>query len=219
MLNVIYEDNHLLIIEKPENVLSQKDNTNDIDITEMAKEYLAKKYDKTGNVYLGLVHRLDRRVGGVMILAKTSKAASRLSKSIMNHEFTKIYLVKVRGHLDANGEINLNIYKDTKRKLAVVSKDGKESELTYHTIAYEENASFALVDLYTGRYNQIRVSFAHINHPVCGDYKYGDKEALKGDRLGLWCYKIVIAHPVTKEEKIFIAKPVGRLWDGVKNKL
>ena len=106
-LNVLYEDNHLLVIEKPINVLSQKDNTNVFDINEIVKEYLKIKYNKEGNVYLGLVHRLDRRVGGVLVLAKTSKAASRLSEDIRNNNFEKKYIAKTSGKILKDGSINI----------------------------------------------------------------------------------------------------------------
>ena len=118
-LNIIYEDNHLLVIEKPINVLSQKDNTNDFDINEIVKEYLKIKYKKEGNVYLGLVHRLDRRVGGVLVLAKTSKAASRLSEDIRNNNFEKYYICKAEGIIENDGSINVNILKDEKNKKAI----------------------------------------------------------------------------------------------------
>ena len=126
-LNVLYEDNHLIVIEKQINVLSQKDNTNDFDVNEIVKDYLKNKYNKPGNVYLGLVHRLDRRVGGVLVLAKTSKAASRLSEDIRNNNFEKYYIAKATGKILNDGEIKVNILKDEKTKKAIISNNGKPS--------------------------------------------------------------------------------------------
>lgn len=216
-LNIIYEDNHLLVIEKPINVLSQKDNTNDFDINEIVKEYLKIKYKKEGNVYLGLVHRLDRRVGGVLVLAKTSKAASRLSEDIRNNNFEKYYICKAKGIIEKDGSINVNILKDENNKKAIISNNGKPSRLDYSIINYDESNTYCYVNLHTGRYNQIRVSFSYINHPLINDYKYGDYK-VNNDEIGLWCYKIVINHPITKEKISFTSLPNGKIWNNLKIK-
>ena len=188
----------------------QKDKTNDFDINEIVKEYLKRKYNKPGNVYLGLVHRLDRRVGGVMVLAKTSKAASRLSIDIQNHNFDKYYLVKASGKLQAKGSINIKIKKVD--NMAVISESGAKAMLDYKTLCCSEEYSYALVDLLTGKYNQIRLSFSSIGHPLIGDYKYG---GIKKDRIGLWCYKIRLMHPVTKELIEFVNLPKGEFWKDI----
>lgn len=214
-LNVLYEDNHLIVIEKPIDVLSQKDVTDDFDINEIVKEYLKNKYNKPGNVYLGLVHRLDRRVGGVMVLAKTSKAASRLSEDIRNDNFEKIYLAKCEGIIKSNNSINIKIKKDETIKKAIVSPDGKDSRLDYSILGYDDNQTYVLVNLYTGRYNQIRVSFSYINHPLVNDYKYGNGKVNKLE-LGLYCHKIVINHPITKEKLSFECTPKGLIWNNLK---
>lgn len=214
-LNVLYEDNHLIVIEKPIDVLSQKDITDDFDINEIVKEYLKNKYNKPGNVYLGLVHRLDRRVGGVMVLAKTSKAASRLSEDIRNDNFEKIYLAKCEGIIKSNNSINIKIKKDETIKKAIVSPDGKDSRLDYSILGYDDNQTYVLVNLYTGRYNQIRVSFSYINHPLVNDYKYGNGKVNKLE-LGLYCHKIVINHPITKEKLSFECTPKGLIWNNLK---
>lgn len=214
-LNVLYEDNHLIVIEKPIDVLSQKDSTDDFDINEIVKEYLKNKYNKPGNVYLGLVHRLDRRVGGVMVLAKTSKAASRLSEDIRNDNFEKIYLAKCEGIIKSNNSINIKIKKDETIKKAIVSPDGKDSRLDYSILGYDDNQTYVLVNLYTGRYNQIRVSFSYINHPLVNDYKYGNGKVNKLE-LGLYCHKIVINHPITKEKLSFECTPKGLIWNNLK---
>lgn len=214
-LNVLYEDNHLIVIEKPTNVLSQKDDTNDFDVNEIVKEYLKEKYQKPGNVYLGLVHRLDRRVGGVLVLAKTSKAASRLSEDIRNNNFYKYYIAKTVGSIPNNGSISVNILKDEKTKKAIIDKNGKPSSLDYEVINYDRNNTYVYVNLHTGRYNQIRVSFAHINHPLINDHKYGNCK-INNDDIGLWCYKIIINHPITKEKMEFICHPKGSIWNNLK---
>ena len=216
-LNVLYEDNHLIVIEKPINVLSQKDETNDFDVNEIVKEYLKNKYNKPGNVYLGLVHRLDRRVGGVLVLAKTSKAASRLSEDIRNNKFEKYYIAKTYGIIDKDGYIKINIKKDEKNKKAIISKDGKLSTLDYQVINYDSNQTYVYVNLHTGRYNQIRVSFSHIGYPLVNDNKYGTCKP-NNDSLGLWCYKIVINHPVTKERIQFVCCPNGDIWNNLEIK-
>lgn len=210
-LNVLYEDNHLIVIEKPIDVLSQKDNTNDFDITEIVKEYLKIKYNKPGNVYLGLIHRLDRRVGGVLVLTKTSKAAARLSEDIRNHSFDKYYIAKVNGIVEHDGKIYVNIKKNTINKKAVISNDGKPSSLTYKVINYDDNSTYLNINLLTGRYNQIRVSFNYINHSLVNDYKYSGQQP-NNDQLGLWCYKITINHPITKEKMTFQCFPKGGIW-------
>jgi len=216
-LNVLYEDNHLIVIEKPINVLSQKDETNDFDVNEIVKEYLKNKYNKPGNVYLGLVHRLDRRVGGVLVLAKTSKAASRLSEDIRNNNFEKYYIAKAVGRIINNGSINVKILKDEKTKKAIISSKGKPSSLDYEIINYDDEDTYIYVNLHSGRYNQIRVSFSYINHPLINDYKYSNAK-VTDEELGLWCHKIIINHPVTKEKMKFECLPKGSIWEKLKIK-
>ena len=213
-LEVLYEDNHIIVVNKEKDVLSQKDETDDFSINEIVKEYLKRKYNKPGNVYLGLVHRLDRRVSGVMVLAKTSKAASRLSKSIMEHEFEKKYLAYVEGILDKDGCIDIKISKQDNR--AIIDKNGKMSHLDYKLINNDGINTYVLVNLESGRYNQIRLSFASIGHPIYGDLKYGAKN--KCDDLGLCSYKIAFVHPVTKEYMTFSLIPKVDIWKNMKLK-
>ena len=213
-LEVLYEDNHIIVINKEKDVLSQKDETDDFSINEIVKEYLKRKYNKPGNVYLGLVHRLDRRVSGVMVLAKTSKAASRLSKSIMEHEFEKKYLAYVEGILDKDGCIDIKISKQDNR--AIIDKNGKMSHLDYKLINNDGINTYVLVNLESGRYNQIRLSFASIGHPIYGDLKYGAKN--KCDDLGLCSYRIAFVHPVTKEYMTFNLIPKADIWKNMKLK-
>ena len=136
MINIIYEDNHLLVVEKPINVPVQKDSSGDKDLLTMLKEYLKKKYNKPGDVYLALVHRLDRPVGGVIVFAKTSKAASRLSKQVQKHEFKKIYMAVIEGKVSDSGTFKDKLKKDEKTNITRVSEDGKEAELSYNLIGF-----------------------------------------------------------------------------------
>ena len=213
-LEVLYEDNHIIVVNKEKDVLSQKDETDDFSINEIVKEYLKRKYNKPGNVYLGLVHRLDRRVSGIMLLAKTSKAASRLSKSIMEHEFEKKYLAYVEGILDKDGCIDIKISKQD--NIAIIDKNGKMSHLDYKLINNDGINTYVLVNLESGRYNQIRLSFASIGHPIYGDLKYGAKN--KCDDLGLCSYRIAFVHPVTKEYMTFSLIPKVDIWKNMKLK-
>ena len=198
-LNVLYEDNHVIVVVKPINVLSQSDITNDPDMLTIIKSYLKEKYHKPGNVYLGLVHRLDRVVGGVMVFAKTSKAASRLSESIRNNSFHKEYLAICHGKVKEYDTFIDYLEKKDDFSTIVTDKDhGKLSELSYELIDYnkEKDLSLVKVNLKTGRHHQIRVQFSSRNHPLIGDNRYGiDKEK----EIGLFAYKLSFPHPITKE--------------------
>ena len=173
-LNVLYEDNHIIVVEKPINVLSQGDATGDKDLLTMVKEFVKVKYNKPGNVYIGLVHRLDRPVGGVMVFARSSKAAARLNKEIQEHKMKKKYMAVVHGNIMDKGT-----FKDKLEKLengnTVLSWDGKDAELSFEKLAYDEksNTSLVSIDLKTGRHHQIRVQFAARGYSLCGDQRYG----------------------------------------------
>ena len=167
-LKILYEDNHIIVVVKPENILSQKDDTNDLDMLTLIKEYIKKSKEKEGNVYLGLVHRLDRRVGGVMVFAKTSKAASRLSDDIRNHNFNKKYLAIVEGEINGSGVL-VDYLKKVDNRAIISKEDGKISELKYQVLKkffLDDNiCTILLINLLTGRYNQIRAQLSHFNHP------------------------------------------------------
>lgn len=197
MINVIYEDNHLLVVEKPINVPCQADSSGDEDLLTMLKKYLKKKYDKPGDVYLGLVHRLDRPVGGVMVFAKTSKAAKRLSKQIQNHELKKIYYAVIEGRVPDGGVLKDKLLKDEKTNMTIVSPLGKDAELSYNLISFINNLSLVRINLRTGRSHQIRVQFSSRKLPLYGDQRYNPK-ALK-DQIALFAQKLEFVHPVTKE--------------------
>ena len=206
-LNILYEDNHLIVVVKPINILSQSDITGDVDMLTIIKDYLKEKYHKPGNVYLGLVHRLDRVVGGVMVFAKTSKAASRLSDAIRKKEFEKGYLAICHGKVKDKDTFEDYLEKrDDFNTIISNSKNGKLSRLSYERMAYSKEKDWSLVkiSLETGRHHQIRVQFASRNHPLVGDNRYGiDKEK----EIGLFAYKLTFIHPVKKELMTFTYLP------------
>lgn len=211
-LNVIYEDNHIIVVEKQPNIPSQGDKTNDIDMLTIIKDYIKEKYNKPGNVYLGLIHRLDRPVGGVMVFAKTSKAAARLSEQVREKVFRKEYLVVVDGKFEKEkGIMKDYLLKNERSNLSKVveenTKNAKYAELEYEVLKYREdiNLSAVKVNLHTGRHHQIRVQFASRKHSIYGDQKYGTRG--KGKQIALWAYKLTINHPITKEEMTFEVLP------------
>ena len=207
-ISILYEDNHIIVCIKPEGILSQKDSTEELDLLSILKDYLKETYNKPGNVYLGLVHRLDRRVSGVMVLAKTSKAASRLSSDIRENNIGKTYYAICQGNVLEKGTL-INKLKKVDEK-AVEAPDGKESILDYEKILNLEidNKEYSLVKvlLHTGRFNQIRCQFALNNHPLINDFKYGF-HSNKGNKdfshIGLFCVMLEITHPVKKEVMTF----------------
>ncbi|MEI3401872.1 MAG: RluA family pseudouridine synthase [Clostridia bacterium] len=211
-LDILYEDNHVIVVKKEPNIPSQADKTEDIDMLTIIKEYLKEKYNKPGNVYLGLVHRLDRPVGGVMVFAKTSKAASRLSNQVREKIFKKKYLAVVDGKFEtSNGILEDYLYKDERNNISkVVNKDKKNSKiakLEYEVLTYNQVKDLSLVkiNLYTGRHHQIRVQLAHAGHSIFGDQKYGTRG--KGKQIALWAYELTIQHPITKQELTFKCLP------------
>lgn len=210
MLKVLYEDNHIIVVIKPYNIPSQSDKTNDIDMLSLVKEYIKEKYQKPGNVYVGLVHRLDRPVGGIMVFAKTSKAASRLSESIRNKSFSKTYLAVVNGKFEKqNGILENYLWKDEALNMSkVVSKDKKGAKLarlTYEVLAEKNDLSLVKINLETGRHHQIRVQFSNAGHSLYGDQKYG--KGSMGKQIALWAYRLKFKHPVKDEIMKFEALP------------
>ena len=215
-LKVIFEDNHIIVVEKPPNIPSQSDKTGDLDMLTIVKNYIKEKHNKPGNVYLGLVHRLDRPVGGVMIFAKTSKSASRLSNQVREKVFKKEYLAVVDGKFENKRDTLVNyLYKDERNNISkVVSKEkknAKEAKLDYEVIKYNEvkNLSLLKINLHTGRHHQIRVQLSNFNHSIFGDQKYGTRG--KGKQIALWAYKLTIEHPISKEKMEFedLPEPIG----------
>lgn len=203
-LKVLYEDNHIIVVEKQPNIPSQADKTGDIDMLTLVKAYIKEKYNKPGNVYLGLVHRLDRPVGGIMIFAKTSKAASRLSNQVREKVFKKKYLAVVDGKIqNKKGTLEDYLYKDERNNISKVvsknKKNAKHAKLDYRVVKYNEIKDLSLVEinLHTGRHHQIRVQLSNFGHSIFGDQKYGTRG--RGRQIALWAYELTIEHPITKE--------------------
>ena len=213
-LKILYEDNHIIVVVKPPNIPSQGDKTEDEDMLTIIKGYIKEKYNKPGNVYLGLVHRLDRPVGGVMVFAKTSKAAARLSEQVRNKVFKKEYLAIVDGKpTKPNGTLENYLIKNEKTNTSKVVKEeiknSKYAKLDYEVLKYNEEINLSLLKilLHTGRHHQIRVQLANFGHSICGDQKYGTRG--RGKQISLWAYKLTIEHPITKEEMTFKGLPDG----------
>ena len=199
MIKVLYEDNHIIVVNKPINIPVQEDESKDLDLLTMIKNYLKEKYNKPGNVYLGLIHRLDRPVGGVMVFAKTSKAASRLSEQVRMKQMNKTYLAVIDSNINLDeGTFIDKLLKDTSTNIVKIDEKGKESILKYKVLKRVENKTLVEIDLITGRSHQIRVQFASRNYPLYGDQKY-NRNAKVGQQIALLANKLEIIHPVTKE--------------------
>ena len=204
-LDVLYEDNHIIVVVKPINILSQSDNTKDIDMLNIIKNYIKEKYNKPGNVYLGLVHRLDRPTGGVMVFARTSKSASRLSKQIKEGSLKKTYLAVVPNFNLKKGTFIDYLEKDKNNNSIIASKEkGKYAKLNFETITKKNNNALVKIDLLTGRHHQIRVQFSSRGYPLYGDQRYGKMDK---KQLALFAYKLEFLHPVTKEKMVFKKEP------------
>ena len=215
-LKVIYEDNHLLVVEKIPNILSQADNTKDVDMLTLCKNYVKEKYNKPGNVFMGLVHRLDRPVGGVMVFARTSKAASRLSDQVRTRTMKKTYQAVVNGRCEKSGDYVDYLLKDSRKNMVSVvdkNRDGaKQAKLSYRTLdtEYLKNSrgeySLVEIDLHTGRPHQIRVQFSSRGHALYGDQRYS-KNSKVGEQIALWATKLELVHPTKKEKMVFVSEP------------
>ena len=210
MCEVIYEDNHLLVVIKPQNLPTQADISGDEDMLTKLKSYIKEKYNKAGNVYLGLVHRLDRPTGGVMVFARTSKSAERLSEQIRNGEVEKKYFAVLEGTPKYKQYRLINyLKKDEKNNIVKIApqyeEGAKEAILDYQVLETKNNRTLVKVSLETGRSHQIRVQMAGIGCPVVGDQKYG-KDAQKCN-LALWAYNLKFVHPVTKKVMTFKVMP------------
>ena len=208
---ILHEDNHIIVVLKPQNVPSCEDESKDMDMLTMIKEYIREKYNKQGNVYLGLVHRLDRPTGGVMVFAKSSKAASRLSEQLRDGDFEKRYLAVTVGYpREEKATLTHYMKKNAVNNMVYVCpptvQGAKFAELEYNVL--EKNSDLALVDvrLHTGRSHQIRVQMSAIGHPLYGDMRYGGEKAKKG-HLALWAYYLSFTHPVSKERMVFRVQP------------
>lgn len=202
-INIIYEDNHLLVVEKPTNIPVQADSSNDIDMLTILKKYRKENENKKGEAFIGLVHRLDRPVSGIMVFAKTSKSSSRLSNQIRENNFHKTYYAVVEGHLPAKGKLEDYLVKDNNKNISYVTtkEKGKYSKLEYEVIKTKNNLSLVKIKLITGRSHQIRVQFSSRNHPLVGDSKYGNNP--KNINIALFAQSLTFIHPTTKEKLTF----------------
>lgn len=208
MIRVLYEDNHILVVEKPCNVPVQEDDSHDLDLLTICKTYLKEKYNKPGNVYLGLVHRLDRPVGGVMVFAKTSKAASRLSDAIRTHTIKKEYLAVLNGIPKKKHATLVDyLYKDTRSNRVRVTDEahGKKSVLDYEVLQTVQHHTLVHIVLQTGRSHQIRVQFSSRNLPLLNDQRY-HPHPTKG-QIALYAFRLTFMHPTKKEEMTFTCFP------------
>ena len=217
-MDILFEDNHLLIINKKPGELSQLDKTGDKSILEKYKLYLKKKHNKKGNVFLGLVNRLDRPTSGVLILAKTSKALSRMNKMLVERKILKKYLAVVENKPIRKKNTLINFLKKNQKQnksyiVDETTKDSKKAILHYTTLKELDNYSLLEISLETGRHHQIRCSFSEIGFPILGDLKYGSKRSIKDGGIYLHSREVNFIHPVTKKKIIITAEPPkSGLW-------
>ena len=214
-LIVLYEDNHVIVVLKPQNVPSCEDETKDKDLLTVIKEHIKEKENKQGNVYVGLVHRLDRPTGGVMVYAKSSKAAARLSEQMQNGDFEKKSAAVLAGELKTKRATLTNYLKKNPINNMVyvcppVTEGAKFAELEYDVLEEKSGLTLALIKLHTGRSHQIRVQMANVGAPVYGDMRYGGEKAKKG-KLALWAVSLSFTHPVSKERLCFKIQPPADL--------
>lgn len=209
---ILHEDNSVLVVVKPHNIPSQGDSTGDMDLLTLLKSYIKEKYNKPGEVYLGLVHRLDRPTGGVMVFARNSKSAARLSAQIVAGDMSKHYLAGLNNvptertamleHYLKKNPLTNNVTVETFSTVGA-----KRAELTYKLIdTYGSKLSLVDIELTTGRSHQIRVQMSAIGCPVYGDARYS-ASAPRGTNMALWAYHLSFNHPVTKERMVFVAYP------------
>ena len=216
--DILFEDNHLIIVNKKCGVLVQGDKTGDTPLLELVKEYIKNKYDKTGKVFLGLVNRIDRPVSGIVIFARTSKALSRMNDKLKNRQIRKLYWLfisnkfkskegKIEGWFKKNKKINKSFF--SKEEI----NNSKHGSLNYKIIEKLKKYLKIEVDLKTGRHHQIRCSFSEIGFPILGDIKYGSKRTNKGGGIYLHSREVNFIHPISKEELIIKADPpISGLW-------
>ena len=207
---LLFEDNHLLVVEKPANLLSQADLSGNPDLLSLLKDWIKQRDQKPGQAFLGLVQRLDRPVGGVMVFAKTSKAASRLADQVRQRTLQKTYLDVVAGVIDPpEGTLTDWLQKDHHSNTVRVVESGvsqaKQAILHYERIAVHANKSLLRIQLETGRSHQIRVQLAHCGHPLLGDHKYGQARNLSGPAL--WSHQLQLQHPTLRESRLFTSPP------------
>ena len=219
-MTVVYEDNHIIVVNKTASEIVQGDKTGDTPLSETVKQYLKEKYNKPGNVFLGVTHRLDRPVSGLVVFAKTSKALSRLNDMFRNGEVKKTYWAIVRNRpQELEGELTNWLVRNEKQNKSYAYdkevKDSKKAVLCYRTIGHSQNYHLLEVDLKTGRHHQIRCQLAKMGCPIKGDLKYGSPRSNPDGSICLHARRIAFVHPVSKESiEIEAPVPSGNLWNG-----
>ncbi|MBQ4435636.1 MAG: RluA family pseudouridine synthase [Clostridia bacterium] len=227
-LTVVYEDNHLLVVLKRPNQLTQSDQTGDSDLLSEARAYIEEKYQKPGKAYLGLVHRMDRPVSGLIVFARTSKAAARLSEQVRTHEMYREYVCVAEGEVPQRFKLVDYLKKDEEANMVRVIPDylkaeGKLAVLNGVNVRHVDGRSLCAIRLETGRAHQIRVQMAHSGHPLVGDHRYGHPEGK--EQIALYGMRLTLTHPTTKERMVFMAplpdnpifKPFERDLNGLRN--
>ena len=210
-LNVLYEDNQIVVVIKPHNVPSAPDASGDLDMLSRVKAYIKEEYNKEGEAFIGLVHRLDRPTGGIMVFARNSKSAKRLSEQFQTHAVEKVYYAITHGVVKVKMQHIVNyLKKDEKEnivKIVPMSENGaKKAELVYNYLDDNGTESLLEVKILTGRSHQIRLQLSNFGFPLVGDVKYGKEKGRTG-ALGLWAGKLSFVHPTTKEKMTFLACP------------
>ena len=222
-MNVVYEDNHIIVVNKSASEIVQGDKTGDTPLSETVKQYLKEKYAKPGNVFLGVTHRLDRPVSGLVVFAKTSTALSRLNEMFRLNEVKKTYwaIVKERPQAEEGQLVHYMIRNEKQNKSYAYNKEIKNSKkavLNYKVIAHSDNYYLLEVDLQTGRHHQIRCQLAKMGCPIKGDLKYGFARSNPDGSICLHARKISFIHPVSKERiEIKAPLPPGNLWKAFQN--
>ena len=220
--DIIYIDNHLIAVVKPSGLLTQPDHTTNESLIDQTREWIKKKYNKPDNVFLGLVHRLDRNVSGVVLFARTSKAASRLSKQFRDGIPKKYYKAIVLGKLrEAKSTLVHYLRKEKSLKATVFPREtpnAKHSTLTYEVIGTFKKKTLIAISLSTGRFHQIRAQMAFIGHPIIGDKKYGAPYSLPNQEIALYAYKLIFKHPTSNEE-IRLTAPEPKTWYDLKSEV
>ncbi len=209
-LHILYMDNHLLVVNKPPGMLVQQDETNDPDLLRLGKRYLKETFKKKGQAFLGLVHRLDRPASGVVVLARTSKAAARLSDQFRKRIPEKEYLALVEGACTGGGTLRHTLAASARSGVRIVPAgdvSGKEARLRWRSLGVRDDLSLLSVRLETGRKHQIRVQFSAEGHPILGDFRYGAVRELDGRNLALHACRLTVAHPITHERMTFCTPP------------
>lgn len=218
-MEILYEDNHIIAVNKTNSDIVQVDKTGDLSLEDMVKEYIKVKYNKPGDVFLGVAHRIDRPVSGAVLFARTSKALVRLNEMFQRKEVKKIYWAIVKEKPPKISEtINHYIVRDQQKNKSyafdIEKKDAKLASLTYTLLASAENYHLLEIDLHTGRHHQIRCQLAKIGCPIKGDLKYGFPRSNPDGGISLHSRKIELVHPVSKKLLTIIANPpLDSLWD------